>query len=658
MKDTLIAAITILIVMSEYVVSAQKMNIEFGRATMEEIKIEHCPYDKDAEAFVLYDIGSSNFIRNENDFDVYFQRNTKIKILTDAGINFSEIEIPYYQEGNIYEQIVDLEANTYNFEHGKLDITKLDLKNCYVEKLNESWLLKKFAMPNVKKGSIIEVRYKIISPYKFNLRDWNFQWKIPVLHSEYTVKIVPFYEYSFILQGTDKFDFQSSYIDNALEEQFGYAKFKRMVYEFGMKNVQAFRDEEFITSSDDYIIKLDFQLAEVTRSDGLSRSIITTWPEMISALLKNDDFGKYIDKVEKLADKIIDFQVFDGKNEPEKVEMLVSFVKAGYSWNGIKSEFTYKSIKEFMNEKTGNSANINLFLAGLLRAAGIEAYPVILSTRDHGKIKLDYPFSHFFNYVVVMVNADNKTLLTDATEILCPYNQIPVRCINEKGLIIKKDAVNWISLDNNYPSMISKKISIAVTPETESQNCHIISNYAGYDALNFRNKFNDNAERIEEYFLEYGYKTIDSLKTSGFHNIKDPYMIEYKTTLPVDYINGKVYISPFLLEPISENPLKQAKRTYPIDMTYAKSRLYHAEVQIPHGYELEGIPERYAVNNSLVMIQYSAKEADNQLVFDAAYCFKNAVYHAADYSKLKFYFNEIIKKFNQKIVLIKVETAK
>ena len=54
--------------------------------------------------------------------------------------------------------------------------------------------------------------------------------------------------------------------------------------------------------------------------------------------------------------------------------------------------FTNKSVKDLLSSKTGNSAEINLFLAGMLNAAGIEAYPVITSTRSNGKIQSDYPF--------------------------------------------------------------------------------------------------------------------------------------------------------------------------------------------------------------------------------------------------------------------------
>lgn len=156
--------------------------------------------------------------------------------------------------------------------------SNLDLANCHVEKINESWNQTKFAMPNVKPGSVIEYKYKIRSDYVFNLRDWEFQWKIPVLSSKYIVKMIPFYQYSWLLQKASKFDSQTSKVDQGLEQNFGGAKYHDVISEYEMKNLPAFKDEEFITTSDDYIIKLDFQLSKVTQITGISQNVMTTFP--------------------------------------------------------------------------------------------------------------------------------------------------------------------------------------------------------------------------------------------------------------------------------------------------------------------------------------------------------------------------------------------
>ncbi len=82
----------------------------------------------------------------------------------------------------------------------------MDNSTIFEEKVNDHWRVKKFALPDVKEGSVIEYKYKIISPYFFNLHDWDFQQRIPVIYSEYTTAMIPFYEYTYIFQGASKFD--------------------------------------------------------------------------------------------------------------------------------------------------------------------------------------------------------------------------------------------------------------------------------------------------------------------------------------------------------------------------------------------------------------------------------------------------------------------
>ena len=87
-----------------------------------------------------------------------------------------------------------------------------------------------------------------------------------------------------------------------------------------MNDVPAFRDDDFISSKNDYIFKLDFQLSKIHNFDGTNTNIITTWEKLIKELLKHQDFGKYISKSEKAASKLFDIDGLSQKSENEKVQ--------------------------------------------------------------------------------------------------------------------------------------------------------------------------------------------------------------------------------------------------------------------------------------------------------------------------------------------------
>lgn len=644
---------TVLFVFTWWSIHGQNFSREFGKISKDEIELKKYSQDKDAEALVLFDMAKSYFVNMDGPFEVIFERTTRIKILSEAGIKWAEVEIPFYQEGGIYEKVYDIKAFAYNNENGVIKKTEFDLSNAFNEKVNSHWNVKKMAIPNVKEGTIIEYQYKINSQYLFNLRDWEFQWRIPVLYSEYEVRMIPFYEYTFLLQGANKFDSQSSYVETGSSRQFGSITYQNMVHKYVMKDLPAFNNEEFITSINDYIIKLDFQLAKIHYPNGAKVEVITTWEKMNRELLKHGDFGKYIEKSEKLASDLLKQESLEFQNENDKFDFVIDYVKGNYSWNKNYGKYASKSPKKLVEEKYGNCADLNLFTIGLLNAMGIEAKPVLLSTRDNGKIKFDYPFAHFFNYVVILANVDGVEVLTDATDILGLNNRIPSRCINDRGLIIQKEKIEWVKLECLFPSEVKTDMQIEFN-ENALVNSRVSKSATEYDASYFRNHYSDNIETIIKNVETIDFDIIDTTVTVYNQlNKERPYILTYQQTSKQEIVNDKIYLAPFLNEPISDNPLKQNDRTYPIDMTYPKRRTFNSTIEIPEDYQVEYMPADYKINNQLFELSYSTSTVDNRIIVSYDYYFKNSVYASTDFSKVKFYFNEIVKKGNERIVLTK-----
>ena len=636
-------------------INAQNFTHEFGKYSNVEFDMNSYSKYSSSEAVVIYDIGKSFFGLSDNGFELYFERKTKIKILTKAGLKWGEISIPYYEENLKGEEIYELKGNTYNYENGEIRVSTLNPNNSYNEKFNEHWYNKKFAMPDVKEGSIIEVTYKVKSPYLFNLRSWDFQNEIPVIYSEYTTSMIPFYEYTYLLQGSSKFDEYKSYVDKGIDNQYSGIKYQDMVYFFVMKDIPAFKDESFITSANDYIIKLDFQLAAIHYTNGSNIAIMTTWPKMSEEMIDNEYFGKYLKVSKKKSKDIIDTMHIALKPSIEKAKIIEHFVKTNFNWNDYNSKYTSKSVKEFLTSKTGNSADVNLFLTGMLNTAGIEAYPVILSTRNHGKIKFDYPFDHFFNYVIVLAKIDSTSILLDATDPLCQFNEIPSKCLNDNGFIIQKNKVEWVNLKSNSVSKNEKYFNIQTNLANDSiyQTSKLIT--TGYEAIDFRNKFSTSYKDLKVNLLGTNYLLSDTLIPSNLNEIDKPFELGFCRKYSLETIEDKIIISPFCNTTITENPLKQNFRTYPVDMVYRKANIFQSTILIPKGYKLLTKPENLNIRNDLVKIVYAIDVLNNDKInVIGVYEFKKDVYGISDYFDLKNYFNKIVDKFNEKLVFVKI----
>jgi hypothetical protein len=636
------------------IISAQDRDKDFGKFNVEEVSKTTYDLDKIAEAVVLYDLGNAYFTWDQdNGFMIIFERSTKVKIISKAGLKYGEIEIPYYVENRSREKVYDIEAYTYSLDNGTAKISKLNEANIYDEKTSENWYSKKFAMPDVKEGSVIEYRYKVESPYFFNFRDWSFQSRIPEVYSEFTVRMVPFYEYHYILQGATKCDYYRNEVDNE-KKRMGDIEYKDNKFIFGMRNVPAFRDEDYITSINDYIMKLEFQLAVIHHPTGAIEEIVTTWPLLIQKILKMNEFGLYMKSISKNSEDILASLNLSSQPNRTKAETIFKFVKSNYNWNGSSDKFASQTGKEFLKTKTGNSADINLFLCAMLNTAGIQAYPVLLSTRSHGKILVDYPFQQFVNYVIVTARLDSQNIMLDATEPLSSFGTLPVRCINEKGLIVNKEKTEWLPLIDDAHSEVADSSYIAFNENLDSVYIDFRLQSTGHNGLQCRREFQNDSASFKKKYLTEGMEVKREMSVQNAYSSDLPFIHNYIASMAVEDVGDKLLVVPFPGLTLTENPLKLPFRTYPVDMVYKSKHSFVTEIDVPEGYKLMDQSKQVSIDNNLVSIKYNIEKTQNKITVSGSYEFKKPVYLKHEYFDLKSYFTRIVETFNDKIVLVKI----
>ena len=292
-----------------------------------------------------------------------------------------------------------------------------------------------------------------------------------------------------------------------------------------------------------------------------------------------------------------------------------------------------------------------MYLLALLQAAGITAQPVILSTRNHGKIKIDYPFTHFFNYVIVLVDNDGQLLLTDATENSIPYNRLPTRCINEKGLIVSKDSAKWISLNTSVHSLNLKSIVLSVEPDATKGKVFVTINSTEFEAYRYRSKYKDDTLKAKKSLRNNGLSKIDKINIMNYENPDKPYIISISGSTDYEKIENRIIINPFLKFPLQENKLTQKKRSYPVDFVYPKNEIIASRINVPKNYKVIAIPDNFSLDNTLAQIKLTYKINGDVIEAEAIFKLKKAVYKPSEYAKIKFYMNTVVKKFNQQIVI-------
>ncbi len=633
----------------------EKYSLEFRKVTQHEMVMKEYENDPNADAVMLYNQGEYHYTGNytEGRFYLRMTREVKIKILKQSGVQYADFEIPIYNGNSGWETVESIEGTTYNMDTG-LTQTELKSKNIFEEKVNDYVRVKKIAFSDVRPGSVIELKYTIVTPYYFNMRKWYFQQRIPVIYSKLRYRAIPYYEYAYILKGTNKLDIIDSHASVG-EIRFGNLAYREMIYDFGMKELPAFRDEDFISSVDDYMINMNFQLSKFYHPNGSVREVMTTWPNMCDEFLKDDTFGKYIRNVEKQASKIMHGIDLKGKSDKDKIEIITDFVKSKFKWDGSTGKFADLSLKDFLKEQSGNVGNINLLLTGLFRSAGVEAYPVILSTRGNGIISLEHPFQQFFNYVIVMAVSDGRTTLHDATEPLLHYAVLPERCMNVDGLVIKPKSDEWITIQQRISSQIQKNLKLEINPETNSVQAEVMYLTMGPDAYRFRSAYRGNPESLTKYLKDRENINITDLKLPETMALDKPFTFFFQLEGQVDNQSDKLFFNPFCTLNFSKNPFSQSERKLPVDLVYLRAESYKSTITIPEGYIIEHIPENQTIEDDLFSFSYITAQSDNQLLVNAEFNIKQFIIKASEYENLKENFNKMIKSLSDMVVLAKEE---
>jgi len=652
MKKHIIILLTLAISISIH--SQSNYTQEEDKITQYEMVMTEYENDKDAEAVVLYDLGEYYFQGDDRrGFILNMKKRIKIKILKQAGIDNANFEIPYYIEGQDWEEIQDIRATTYNLDDGKLIKTELTNKNIFEEKINENVRVKKIALADVREGSVIEFSYKILTPYYFHMREWQFQRKIPVVYSRLKYRAIPYYEYSYLLKGAQKMDEFKSRARNT-DIRFGNLLYREMEYDFGMKDMPAFKDEEYITSEKDYMVHLNFQLSKYHSPRGGAREIITTWPAMCDDFLKDDRFGKYINKSEKEAKKIFPTLDLDEKSAMKQLEVITQYVKYNYNWNRFYGKYASEDLSDFLKQKTGNVANLNLYLIGLLKAAKMDVSPVVLSTRENGIISKQHPFQQFFNYVIARVVIDGKVLYIDATEPLLYLSDLPQRCINVEGLVVKPKTEEWAYITQKNVSATQKHLQLKIIPEDNRIDINARFSNSGFSAYNYRTVYLGKNENLSKYLKErHNIDVKEEVQITDSDRPNRPFLFSFDFSTPIEGTPDKLFIHPFSNLSISDNPFKQTSRTLPVDLIFIRSDIYKSTIEIPEGYKIEFLPEYYSVDDKLIKIDYMIQSNDKVIEVSAGYSLKQNIYEAGDYIDLKMSFAEMIKRFSEMIVLVK-----
>jgi hypothetical protein len=248
----------------------------------------------------------------------------------------------------------------------------------------------------------------------------------------------------------------------------------------------------------------------------------------------------------------------------------------------------------------------------------------------------------------------------DATEKYSEPNILPLRDLNWIGRLIRKDGTST-EVDLMPKTLSREAINMSIVLKNDgSANGKIRKQLTDHEALGFRK---ENLVTSQDSYLEKLENENDNIEISDYVRENDldlskPIIESYsfKDTKNVEIISDKIYISPLLFMTVKENPFKQDIREYPVDFGYPTQNKCNINIEIPEGYVVESMPTSLNIvtGDDIGAFKFMIVNTDNKIQLSITSTINTAIVSSDYYAVLKGFYQQMIDKQNEKIVLKKI----
>ena len=613
----------------------------YGIISQQEFDFKQCEFDKEATAVVLLHEAYSDY---DDEHHLITTHHVRIKILKEQGFDWASVSIPYYRKDD-FERIDNIEGITINVDNGQEVQTKLERKAVFTQKTNERIGQVIFTFPAIKAGSIVEYKYRSVMKHYGGLEDWQFQEELPVIMSKYNLVILPNAEFAYRVNKTLN-------IPLTIKKE----SYKGGVY-FEMQNIPGLRNEPYMDARKDYLQRVIFQLSGYGMGGDNRKKYMTSWEDAIRELNNTTEFGTQLNKNIAAADQFI--ALVKSLPLPEdKMKAVYQYVRSNMNWNNMYSKYS-ESVKDAWQKQQGTSGDVNLILVNLLKEAGLDAFPMLVSERFHGKVDVAYPFIDQFNSVFACVVINNRKYYLDATDKTIPAQLTPSTILNTTGFIVNRKAGGLLPIVNDsarYKEYIIAQLDMAADGSLSGEVMIKSVDYARIKKL-------ENYKADKEKFLRENF-ILDGTSVAGTNlevtNIDNDSLSLDQHCMLSGHLNTA---GEFLFFPINSftgfynNPFISENRLSNVNFGYSRNINVNMTLQLPPDYVIDDLPKAVKVTDpdkDIVFIRQIVYDKETNLLRCMVQLdFKKSLYEADMYPVLREFYKKIFEYLKEPVVIKK-----
>jgi len=554
-----------------------------------ELAMKDNPAAPGQHAMVLFTEVNDDFSSINGGVETVYRR---LKIFTDSGKIYGNLEIPYIQGFGDVESVqartIHADGKIFPFEGQVYD--KVLVKAGGVKRS-----VKSVALPEVQPGSILEYRYK--QKYPGN-HIYDSSWDV---QSDLFTKKARFLYHSPQNVSTQVPLKLMWRILNAPSAGFTPIQQKDGTCLLEVENIPALEMEDFMPPEDSVRTRIDFFYLEKVQPSA------EFWKDL--GKKRTDQAETFIGKrgaVEAAAREAV-----AASDSPDvKMQKLYALVQkipntATEQYKTSKEEKREKrksneNIEDVLKHNYGAPQDLNLLYVGLLRAAGLEAYSVLVAPRNRTFFNSEIENANQLRADVVLIVSGQQQVFVDPACNLCPYGMLPWYETLTQGLKLSKQGSELLTTpaSKSLDAVQMRTADFKMNEEGDLEGTLTVD-FTGLDALWRREDQQHEDETGRRKFITDEIKawlpanaSVELTKLTGWTELSEPLHAEATVKLPgFGSSAGRRMLMPAgIFQAGKPARFQPEKRTNSIYFPYPSQVVDLVTLHLPEGMQVESLP--------------------------------------------------------------------
>jgi hypothetical protein len=613
--------------------------------TPEELALKDDPLRPGAHAVILYREVYSNHEKN------YEENYTRLKVLTEEGKKYADVEIPYLKGTS---GVRDLEARTIRPDGSIVPFTGEVFEKTVVKYKRTKVLAKTFTFPEVEVGSILEYRYR--STWDQNLLiapDWDIQGELSLLRGSF--RVMPYSgPYSKVT-----LHWLTRWLPDGkqLEEQKDYS------WALELEDVPAFHEEEYMPPKAPLKMAVLFYYKEP--KEELNEEY---WKR--SGEEKRKDLDHFVGNHKEIRQEVA---TLTAPADPPQEKLRKLFARAqqirNLSFERSKTEKEEKreklkdnnNVKDVLKRGYGYGGEINRLFIAFARAAGYEATLTYLVSRDRDVFTPALRRWYQFNDNVVWVKAGETEYYLDPGGPYTPFGALAWEQTGVQGVRLDKEGGTIVTTPEvrSADAALERQATLHLDADGNLQG-RVTLTFLGLEASDHRydGLFDDDEKRRKdlkeeiEGWLPTGAR-VELESVSDWENPEEPLRVEFTLEVP-DYAaaTGRRLLLPTgIFHSTEKYPFQHAEREHPIYFSYPWKETDEVELELPPGYAVEALPAEKQVPTNAMRYSASCRQEEHAIHLQRALVVDANFFQRQDYYLLRRFFSQVREGDEQSVVL-------